>query len=473
MQALNWLGAALGGSNKADAVSELAAGVARKMSAPVEAAAKPVKRARFALEEWISNGNEVVTFRLVESAEEWSRAAALASDGFKPEYCHQVFSDEEEVKGYKGLAVNIFINSRTFVAYAEVSYTEKQAKADDVDSMLTEAFGGELLMGEEGKAEFEAQLVASAGKVEVGAYGEEIARQALPRGGDDNAHLVLTRFNLASAPEWLRAVHRRMEPLLLFFIDGASGIDQNDSAWDVIMALRQSGPSLQVMGFCTLHGFFAYPASRRWQVSQLLVLEPFQRQGVAGAVMAAVMSAARESGAKDVTYEDPTPEVEALREAIDLRACLASHWVKAAAEEAVARVVGSEGAAGLELLLMPTAEVAARAQEELKLSSVWFKRVWESVVLPVAKASGEKAMAAVVGLMSVRIGGGEGASKVAEGKRTWDTQTGFVMARTKAAVGLPAVMDDGEQSAAERTEAIAAAVNERLEEIERILAKCA
>jgi hypothetical protein len=42
-----------------------------------------------------------------------------------------------------------------------------------------------------------------------------------------------------------------------------------------------------------------------------------------------------------------------------------------------------------------------------------------------------------------------------------------------AAVGLPAVMDDGEQSAAERTEAIAAAVNERLEEIERILAKCA
>jgi hypothetical protein len=28
MQALNWLGAALGGSNKADAVSELAAGVA-------------------------------------------------------------------------------------------------------------------------------------------------------------------------------------------------------------------------------------------------------------------------------------------------------------------------------------------------------------------------------------------------------------------------------------------------------------
>jgi histone acetyltransferase 1 len=128
-----------------------------------------------------------------------------------------------------------------------VSYTEKQAKADDVDSMLTEAFGGELLMGEEGKAEFEAQLVASAGKVEVGAYGEEIARQALPRGGDDNAHLVLTRFNLASAPEWLRAVHRRMEPLLLFFIDGASGIDQNDSAWDVIMALRQSGPSLQVV----------------------------------------------------------------------------------------------------------------------------------------------------------------------------------------------------------------------------------
>lgn len=95
-------------------------GVVRKMGA-AEEVAKPVKRARFAVEEWIASGNEAVTFRLEAGGAGWADAArSAAGGGFRPEYTHQVFSDEEEVKGYKDLSIDIFLNARTFAAYAEV-----------------------------------------------------------------------------------------------------------------------------------------------------------------------------------------------------------------------------------------------------------------------------------------------------------------------------------------------------------------
>eukprot|EP00873_Tetraselmis_striata_P003640 jgi/Tetstr1/423904/TSEL_014527.t1 len=371
MQALNWLGAALGGSGKSDIVSEVAAGVVRKMGA-AEEVAKPVKRARFAVEEWIASGNEAVTFRLEAGGAGWADAArSAAGGGFRPEYTHQVFSDEEEVKGYKDLSIDIFLNARTFAAYAEVSFSEKAAKADDVDSMLSEAFGGQLLLGAEGKADFEAGLVAAgaAGEPSVADFGTEIGRKALP--GGDGGELVLCRFNLASAPEALQGLHARLEPMLLFFIDGACSIDGEDPAWDVVLALRQSGASLQVMGFCTLHTFFAYPDTKRLQLSQLLVLAPFQRRGVASAMMAALMRIAAAEGAKDVTYEDPTPAVECLREVIDLRACLSAGWLLERAEAAVQSVLASGTAAGAELLLLPPPELSSLAQRDLQLSPTW------------------------------------------------------------------------------------------------------
>ena len=38
---------------------------------------------------------------------------------------------------------------------------------------------------------------------------------------------------------WLQDVHGRMQPLLLFFVDAASVIDQEDGDWDLLLAVRQ------------------------------------------------------------------------------------------------------------------------------------------------------------------------------------------------------------------------------------------
>ena len=38
-----------------------------------------------------------------------------------------------------------------------------------------------------------------------------------------------------------QAVHARLEPLLLFFIDGASLIDADDDKWELLLAVQPNG----------------------------------------------------------------------------------------------------------------------------------------------------------------------------------------------------------------------------------------
>lgn len=71
-------------------------------------------------EQWVSHSNDVLTFRMVETPEEWEKAQTRQQEGFKPDFTHQVFSDEEEIKGYKDLSIDVFINARDFTTLVKV-----------------------------------------------------------------------------------------------------------------------------------------------------------------------------------------------------------------------------------------------------------------------------------------------------------------------------------------------------------------
>ena len=54
-------------------------------------------------------------------------------------------------------------------------------------------------------------------------------------------------------------------------------------------------------GFCTVYSFFSYPDRSRLRVSQVLVLPPFQRQGVGRGLLQAAYALADTRNALDVT----------------------------------------------------------------------------------------------------------------------------------------------------------------------------
>ena len=55
------------------------------------------------------------------------------------------------------------------------------------------------------------------------------------------------------------------------------------------------------VGYCTLYTFYAYPDRKRYRLSQILVLPPFQRKSVAANLLKAVYTLAEQNNAVDVT----------------------------------------------------------------------------------------------------------------------------------------------------------------------------
>ncbi len=52
---------------------------------------------------------------------------------------------------------------------------------------------------------------------------------------------------LASSVVFWQDVHARMQPLLLFFVDAASEIDQEDEDWDLFLAVQQQAGHPQIV----------------------------------------------------------------------------------------------------------------------------------------------------------------------------------------------------------------------------------
>ena len=55
------------------------------------------------------------------------------------------------------------------------------------------------------------------------------------------------------------------------------------------------------VGFGTLYTFYAYPDKRRFRLSQILVLPPFQRRGIGAALLQGAYAMADKYDATDVT----------------------------------------------------------------------------------------------------------------------------------------------------------------------------
>ena len=193
------------------------------------------------------------------------------------------------------------------------------------------------------------------------------------------------------------------------------------------MALRPSadGASEVVAGFATVYRFFAYSrasggegggSDSRLRLSQLLVAQPHQRQGVATHLLEACRSLALARGSVDLTVEDPTDELQRLRELADTRAARGMPSVVRAAPAAVASAgaPGKEAGARRAALEPPPAAVEA-LRLQLRLCRPQARLVWETLLFLAARAAqvppGGEAAKACRALLEARLRGGEGGGR--------------------------------------------------------------
>jgi hypothetical protein len=155
-------------------------------------------------------------------------------------------------------------------------------------------------------------------------------------------------------------------------------------------------------------------------------------------------------------FEDASEELQRLRDRHDLRLFLALPSLRAAAL-AVLDAGGS----------LPDAGTLARARTELRLCRPQLRRVWEAALFALAqeRPESEAAAAAVEAAVRARIEGQVASAKRgAQGKAVRDTDSGFIMCKTKKKQLIPAAPVE-QASATQQAEAIDDAVAKRLEEI--------
>ena len=331
---------------------------------------------------FVCDANEAVVFKLVRSSAEIPTAEA-----FEPEFTHQIFRDDETIFGYRDLRVVIHMQAHLFKSYVHISYAEKIKSAlnpaDDILGMLKKHLGDDVTTD---PAVFDAWLAADA-DAPLPPGGETVTSWEGPDGTVETARIF--RLSDAAVYPW----HARFEPFTLFYIDGASAIDSEDERWTLLTVTRSSpdGSDWRLLSFATVYEFYQYPDSTRARLSQIVVLPPYQRRGLGGKMLEAVRARAVAKNFADVTVEDPTAQLQRIRDASDVRALTRRPSVMAevrrCAMAAAGLKEGDDPAASKAALELPAA-VMEEARRELKMCARQTRRCWEALLYMFAKKSG-------------------------------------------------------------------------------------
>lgn len=59
--------------------------------------------------------------------------------GYKAEYLHQIFGENEEINGYRKLWIDIYFSGAQLLPYVEINYHSKEISADDIIQKLEES----------------------------------------------------------------------------------------------------------------------------------------------------------------------------------------------------------------------------------------------------------------------------------------------------------------------------------------------
>ena len=236
-----------------------------------------------------SRWREVFKFILTDSSQFYSNYSELFKEKngdekinsgesriFDPYFYHQLFTKQEEIKGYKNLKYRIYFSPSSYSLFLEESYDEYQEGSDPVTSILKDHFRkGVTSWPKEFKAilEFEKDKFKPEGKLYKSKQHET----------DPNITYEFYRWSLADE-EFKENTNKRLQAILWFFIETASFIE-NTPDWSYFMlyeVIKKEGNKAEylLLGYITVEEYIdKIDKERKILISQVLILPPYHRQG--------------------------------------------------------------------------------------------------------------------------------------------------------------------------------------------------
>jgi len=276
-----------------------------------------------ALAEYVCDGNDALEFKMVKTVEDFDDPEA----GFLPEMCHQIYGDNENIFGYKGLKVKLYMSAGSLESFVTHEFDDKvdPAKtdgvtADDVISPLVKILAPGSFT--DSKDQFLAYV------------NSEKETQFRPMGELVNTITNNSRqyevYKCEESTPRFREYHERLQAWIMFYIDAASFIDIDDDSWRMFLMFEKTGgpgsERYSMVGYITVYQYYAYGREdnkTRPRISQMLVLPPYQRKGLGSQLLETVYrNYLSDDKVIDITVEDPSDNFVRLRDFVDTKNCL-------------------------------------------------------------------------------------------------------------------------------------------------------
>lgn len=263
-------------------------------------------------EQWTASLNEAVSIFVTDTKG--------SAQNFTPLFTYPIFGDAESIFGYKDLVIFLCFDSVTFLPFLNVKWSAKleDVEVDPKDKLMeflpeSTVFKDELkwrdLIDEEQKDY----------KIPGTQFGNEFTK--------DGDKYAIFRLDLKSDAGI--ELHKRLQILVLLFIEAGSYIDFKDPLWDVYVLYKVTDPKLpEVVGFSTAYNYWKYPGLEKFdagltetrkKISQFIILPIFQGKSLGGEFYSRLYEQwLLDEKIVEVVVEEPNESFDDLRDRADL-----------------------------------------------------------------------------------------------------------------------------------------------------------
>ncbi|XP_055694695.1 histone acetyltransferase type B catalytic subunit [Lutzomyia longipalpis] len=249
------------------------------------------------------------------------------SVSFHPVMAHQIFGENEKIFGYKDLKVKLYFTAGPLNIFLSVEYSHKLSfdehniTPDDITSLITEKLPAGCYYTN--IDEF-CNVVRKADTFQP--FGEKIVQFDVKSDSGDERRFEIY-FCDPTTPKFF-PYHARFESFIMWYIDAASYIEQDDHRWLFFFCYekylnRDGNTCYASAGYGTVYQYYAYPEHVRPRISQLIVLPPFQKLGIGSRLIRTIYDHYESNkSVLDITVEDPSEDFQSIRNYIDAKLCI-------------------------------------------------------------------------------------------------------------------------------------------------------
>lgn len=269
----------------------------------------------FKLEGWVASSNDALKISIVNHSE--GKAVQ-----FKPNFTYSLYGDKETIFGFQDLTIHLVFDSVTFKPFINAKYSASVKDHDDILKHLEDNLPeDDFITKDEVKwkkiCENEHKIYnLPEQKYKIGEYST-----------GTSSKFAIYKVKLSEDPNLLK-LHRRMQILSLFFIEGASYIDTEEPLWEFYWLFNME--TKECIGYATTYKYWYYCGhskfdsknyrrQHRAKISQFLILPPYQGKGHGSQLYSHMYDSWKmDPSIIELTVEDPNESFDDLRDINDL-----------------------------------------------------------------------------------------------------------------------------------------------------------